>query len=227
MTEAQTISHIVVGPPAIGVGADHAGVGVAALLPGAVDVAVAKGEVLVLVLGVVLGAGHAGGSRPHLGNGGGPHGSNGPISSNSRGSHSPQSNSRGGNGPNSRGSNGSYRGQGSNSRGGDGSDGGNRGGGISPGIGVGVAKGGGPGSSIVGGVQSVSISLAAGKGGDGKNDLTDNDSLPHFCYQVVLTRTFIVANLCCPRLQRPVWWTFPEDFLLLYWKASECQPSAC
>ena len=189
MTEAQTISHIVVGPPAIGVGADHAGVGVAALLPGAVDVAVAEGEVLVLVLGVVLGAGHAGGSRPHLGDGGGPHGSN----------------SRGGNGPNSRGSNGSYRGQGSNSRGGDGSDGGNRGGGISPGIGIGVAKGGGPGSSIVGGVQSVSISLAASQGGDGKNDLTDNDSLPHFCYQVVLTRTFIVANLCCPRLQRPVW----------------------
>ena len=200
VTEAKSISDIVVGPDAIRVGAHHAGVGVTALLPGAVDVAVAKGVVLVLVLGVVLGAGHAGGSRPHLGDGGGPHGSN------SRGGNGPNSsNSRGGNGPNTRGSNGSYRGQGSNSRGGDGSDGGNRGGGMSPGIGIGVAKGGGPGSSVVSGVQSVSISLAAGQGGDGKNDLTDDESLPHFCNQVVLTRTFIVANLCCPRLQRPVW----------------------
>ena len=54
MTEAKSISDIVVGPDAIRVGAHHAGVGVTALLPGAVDVAVAEGVVLVLVLGVVL-----------------------------------------------------------------------------------------------------------------------------------------------------------------------------
>ncbi len=96
MTEAQTISDIIVGPPAVGVGAHHAGVGVAALLPGAVDVAVAEGEVLVLVLGVVLGAGNAVGSRPQLSDGG----------SNSRGSNSGGSNNRSGSDrSNSRGSN--------------------------------------------------------------------------------------------------------------------------
>ena len=155
MTEAQTISNIVVGPHAVGVGANHAGVGVATLLPGAVDVAVAEGEVLVLVLGVVLGAGHAGSSGPHL--------------SNNRGGNS--SNSRGGSDSSNSGSSHSDR---SNSRGGDGPDGGDRGGGgVSPGVGVGVAEGGGPGASVEGGVQCVSVSLATGQGGDGKDDLIE------------------------------------------------------
>ena len=141
MTEAKSISDIVVGPDAIRVGAHHAGVGVAALLPGAVDVAVAEGVVLVLVLGVVLGGGHTGHSGSH--------------SSNSRASSSDSSDS-----PHS-----SQRGGGS-----DGSDSGSSSG-VSLGIGVGVTQGCGASSPVVRGVQSVSISLAAGQGGDRQNDL--------------------------------------------------------
>ena len=137
MTEAKSISDIVVGPDAIRVGAHHAGVGVAALLPGAVDVAVAEGVVLVLVLGVVLGGGHTGHS--------GPHSSNNRASS-SDSSDSPHSSQRCG--------------------GGDGSDSGS-----SSGVGVGVTQGCGASSPVVRGVQSVSISLAAGQGGDRQNDL--------------------------------------------------------
>ena len=58
--EAEPVRDIVDRGPAISVGPDHAGVGVARLVPGAVDVGVAEGEVLVLVLGVVLGGHHSG-----------------------------------------------------------------------------------------------------------------------------------------------------------------------
>ena len=136
VTEAKSISDIVVGPDAIRVGAHHAGVGIAALLPGAVNVAVAEGVVLVLVLGVVLGGGHTGHS--------------GPNSSNSRSRDSPHSSHRCG--------------------GGDGSDSGPSSG-VSLGIGVGVTQGCGASSPVVRGVQSISISLATGQGGDRQNDL--------------------------------------------------------
>ena len=142
MTEAKSISDIVVGPDAIRVGAHHAGVGVAALLPGAVDVAVAEGVVLVLVLGVVLGGGHTG----HSSHRGGPYS----RASSSDSSDSPHSSQRGG--------------------GSDGSDSGSSSG-VSLGIGVGVTQGCGASSPVVRGVQSVSISLAAGQGGDRQNDL--------------------------------------------------------
>lgn len=146
MTEAKSISDIVVGPDAIRVGAHHAGVGVAALLPGAVDVAVAEGVVLVLVLGVVLGGGHTGHSGPHSNHRGGPYS----RASSSDSSDSPHSSQRGG--------------------GSDGSDSGSSSG-VSLGIGVGVTQGCGASSPVVRGVQSVSISLAAGQGGDRQNDL--------------------------------------------------------
>ena len=147
MTEAKSISDIVVGPDAIRVGAHHAGVGVAALLPGAVDVAVAEGVVLVLVLGVVLGGGHTG----HSSHRGGPYSrASSSDSSDRRSSDSPHSSQRGG--------------------GSDGSDSGSSSG-VSLGIGVGVTQGCGASSPVVRGVQSVSISLAAGQGGDRQNDL--------------------------------------------------------
>ena len=150
VTEAKSISDIVVGPDAIRVGAHHAGVGIAALLPGAVNVAVAEGVVLVLVLGVVLGGGHTGHSGPNSSNSrsrDSPHSSN---SSNSRSRDSPHSSHRCG--------------------GGDGSDSGPSSG-VSLGIGVGVTQGCGASSPVVRGVQSISISLATGQGGDRQNDL--------------------------------------------------------
>ena len=58
-----SVGHIVDGGPAVSVGPGHPGIGVAGLVVGAVDVGVAEGEVLLLVLHVVL-AGH------HLGHSG-------------------------------------------------------------------------------------------------------------------------------------------------------------
>ena len=49
-TEAVDIGHVVDSVTTVSVAAGHSGVGVAGLVPGAVDVAVAEGEVLVLVL---------------------------------------------------------------------------------------------------------------------------------------------------------------------------------
>ena len=59
-TEAVSVRHVVDRGPAVSVGPRHPGVGVARLVPGAVDVGVAEGEVLVLVLAVVLGGHHRG-----------------------------------------------------------------------------------------------------------------------------------------------------------------------
>ena len=53
-TEAVSVGHIVDGGPAVSVGPGHPGVGVASLVVGAVDVGVAEGEVLQLILPVVL-----------------------------------------------------------------------------------------------------------------------------------------------------------------------------
>ena len=60
-----SVGHIVDGGPAVSVGPGHPGVGVASLVPGAVDVGVAEGEVLVLVLAVVLAGHHPGGWLVH------------------------------------------------------------------------------------------------------------------------------------------------------------------
>ena len=59
-TEAVSVRHVVDRGPAVSVGPRHPGEGVARLVPGAVDVGVAEGEVLVLVLTVVLGGHHRG-----------------------------------------------------------------------------------------------------------------------------------------------------------------------
>ena len=70
-TVSKFVSNIVDGSPSIRVRTLNSSVGIATLLSGAVDVAVAEGEVLVLVLGVVLGAADGadgrGGGGPHLG----------------------------------------------------------------------------------------------------------------------------------------------------------------
>ena len=59
-TEAASVRHIVDRGPAVSVGPRHPSEGVARLVPGAVDVGVAEGEVLVLVLAVVLAGHHPG-----------------------------------------------------------------------------------------------------------------------------------------------------------------------
>ena len=59
-TEAVSVRHVVDRGPAVSVGPRHPGQGVARLVPGAVDVGVAEGEVLVLVLAVVLAGHHPG-----------------------------------------------------------------------------------------------------------------------------------------------------------------------
>ena len=72
--EAKAVGDVVVGPEAVAVGADDPGEGVALLGAGRVDVAVAKGKVALLVLGVVLGRGHAGDGGLHNGGGSLDHG---------------------------------------------------------------------------------------------------------------------------------------------------------
>ena len=56
MTKSVSIRDIVDGVGAVSVAPSHTSVGVPLLLPGAVNVGVAEGEVLVLVLGVILAA---------------------------------------------------------------------------------------------------------------------------------------------------------------------------
>merc|ERR1711892_1522623 len=85
MAESKPISHIIVSPEYIRVRPGDSSESISCLLPGTVDVAVAEGVVLVLVLGVELAGGDGGESSTGSSNNGSS--SNSADSSNSWGSN--------------------------------------------------------------------------------------------------------------------------------------------
>merc|ERR1711892_738164 len=161
MAESKPISHIIISPESIRVRPGDSSESISCLLSGTVDVAVAKGVVLVLVLGVELAGGDGGDSRTGSSNNGSS--SNSADSSNSWGSNNS--------------ADGSYSRSSSNC-----TVSSNSWGSVSTGISIGIAKS----SSTIGTVGTVVESISSGISGDGGHKGRDKNQNIHVVILLLL-----------------------------------------
>merc|ERR1711892_857428 len=176
MAESKPISHIIVSPEYIRVRPGDSSESISCLLSGTVDVAVAKGVVLVLVLGVELAGGDGGDSSTGSGNNGTS--SNSADSSNSWGSNNSADGSNSWGSSNSVDSSNCTDSRSSSNC----TVSSNSWGSVSTGISIGIAKS----SSTIGTIGTVVESISSGISGDGRHKGRDKNQNLHVVILLLL-----------------------------------------